>query len=141
MLERMADATQALYVRLPQAESRRLDRAASALGTNKKALVTSLVAAYVDPDTREGLEQLRAVAGDRRVTVTLPEEGVTVGRHAFTPAPPAEVLTAAEAADLLQVDEEELVALAERGDVPARRIGEHWRFSRAALLGWLAAGA
>ena len=135
----MSDPTAALYVRLPQSESRRLDRAAAALGTNKKALVSSLVAAYVDPDTPEGLEQLRVVAADRRVTVTLPEEGVTVGRHAFTPTAPPEVLTAAQAAELLQVAEPELIGLAERGELPGRRIGEHWRFSRAALLGWLGA--
>jgi len=141
----MTDPTQALYVRLPQAESQRLQRAAAALGTNKKALVSSLVAAYVDPDTPEGLEQLRVVATDRRVTVTLPEEGITVGRHAFTPAPPAEVpevpevLTAAQAAELLQVEEADLVALADGGDLPGRRIGDAWRFSRAALLDWLAA--
>ena len=137
----MTDPTQALYVRLPQAESQRLQRAAAALGTNKKALVSSLVAAYVDPDTPEGLEQLRVVATDRRVTVTLPEEGITVGRHAFTPAPPAEVLTAAQAAELLQVEEADLLAIAERGELPGRRIGDAWRFSRAALLDWLAAAA
>jgi len=137
----MTDPTQALYVRLPHAESQRLQRAAAALGTNKKALVSSLVAAYVDPDTPEGLEQLRVVATDRRVTVTLPEEGITVGRHAFTPAPPAEVLTAAQAAELLQVEEADLLAIAERGDLPGRRIGDAWRFSRAALLDWLAAAA
>jgi excisionase family DNA binding protein len=135
----MPDPTSALYVRLPQAESQRLDRAAAALGTNKKALVSSLVATYVDPDTPEGLEQLRAVAADRRVTVTLPDEGVTVGRHAFTPTAPAEVLTVAEAAELLQVEEDDVLGLAERGEVPARRIGEQWRFSRAALLDWLGA--
>jgi excisionase family DNA binding protein len=137
----MPDPTQALYVRLPQSESQRLQRAAAALGTNKKALVSSLVAAYVDPDTPEGLEQLRVVATDRRVTVTLPEEGITVGRHAFTPAPPAEVLTAAQAAELLQVEEADLLAIAERGELPGRRIGDAWRFSRAALLDWLAATA
>ena len=135
----MPDPTQALYVRLPHAESQRLQRAAAALGTNKKALVSSLVAAYVDPDTPEGLEQLRSVAADRRITVSLPEEGVTVGRHAFTPAPPAEVLTAAQAAELLQVEEAEVVALAEGGELPGRRIGDAWRFSRAALLTWLGA--
>ena len=135
----MPDPTQALYVRLPQSESQRLDRAAAALGTNKKALVSCLVAAYVDPDTPEGLEQLRIVSADRRVTVTLPEERVTVGRHAFTPAPPAEVLTAAQAAELLQVEEAEVVARAEQGELPGRRIGDAWRFSRAALLAWLGA--
>jgi excisionase family DNA binding protein len=135
----MPDPTQALYVRLPQAEHQRLQRAATALGTNKKALVSSLVAAYVDPDTSEGLDRLRAVASERRVTVDLPEQGMAVGRHAFTPAPPTEVLTAAEAAELLQVEEAEVTALADRGELPARRIGSHWRFSRTALLAWLGA--
>ena len=135
----MPDPTHALYVRLPQPEHERLARAAAALGTNKKALVSSLVAAYVDPDSREGLERLRAAAADRRIAVTLPGEGVTVGRHAFTPAPPAEVLTAAQAAELLQVEEAEVLALAGRGELPGRRIGEHWRFSRTALLAWLGA--
>jgi excisionase family DNA binding protein len=103
--------------------------------------VTSLVAAYVNPDTPEGLERLRAVAADRRITVALPDEGVTVGRHAFTPAPAPEVLTAAEAAALLQVGEDDLLALAGRGELPGRRIGDAWRFSRAALLAWLGRGA
>jgi transcriptional regulator GlxA family with amidase domain len=53
----------------------KLDRAAEALATNKKALVTSLVAHF---------------------------------------------------------------ALAEEGKLPGRRIGEHWRFSRPALVAWLA---
>jgi excisionase family DNA binding protein len=30
------------------------------------------------------------------------------------------------------------VELAERGELPARRIGDSWRFSRRALLDWLA---
>jgi len=137
----MPEPSAALYVRLPHSEIQRLDRAVAALGTNKKALVSSLVAAYVDPDTREGLEQLRAVAADRRVGVTLPDEGVTVGRHAFTPSAPAEVLTAAQAAELLRVEEAEVVTLAGRGELPGRRIGDQWRFSRTALLAWLGASA
>jgi len=30
------------------------------------------------------------------------------------------------------------VKLAEGGELPGRRIGEDWRFSRSALLAWLA---
>ena len=48
------------------------------------------------------------------------------------------MLTAAQAAELLQVDEAEVVALAEQGELPGRRIGDAWRFSRAALMAWLA---
>jgi excisionase family DNA binding protein len=51
--------------------------------------------------------------------------------------PDLPVLTVAEAASLLRVDPEELRRLAERQDVPARRVGTDWRFSRAALMAWL----
>ena len=43
-----------------------------------------------------------------------------------------------QAADLLQVSEGEVQALAERGELPGRRIGDQWRFARSALLTWLA---
>jgi excisionase family DNA binding protein len=99
------------------------------------------VSRYVDPDTAEGLDRLRGIsdATERRVTVTLPDSGMAVGHHAFTPAPVSEVLTAAQAAELLQVTEEEVIVLAERGELPGRRIGDRWRFSRPALIAWLAA--
>ena len=62
---------------------------------------------------------------------------MTVGHHAFTPAELPDVLTPAQAAVLLQVTEDEIVALAEAGTLPGRRIGEHWRFARPALIAWL----
>ena len=68
----------------------------------------------------------------------LPDEGLAVGHHAFTPAPRPDVLTLAQAAELLQVDEAQLLELAEAGSVPGRRIGDQWRFSRPALIDWLA---
>jgi excisionase family DNA binding protein len=135
----MPDPTAALYVRLPHAEFAKLDRAAEALATNKKALVTALVSHYVDPDSAAGVDRLRNLAASiKRVTVELPEQGMTVGHHAFTPAPQPEVLTPGQAAELLQVTEDEVVALAGAGTLPGRRIGEHWRFSRPALIAWLA---
>ena len=36
--------------------------------------------------------------------------------------------------------EAEVVALAEQGTLPGRRIGDRWRFSRLALIAWLAGG-
>jgi hypothetical protein len=39
---------------------------------------------------------------------------------------------------VLQVPEEQLLELAESGGVPGRRIGDQWRFSRPALIDWLA---
>jgi len=139
----MPDPTAALYVRLPHPEFAKLDRAAAALATNKKTIVTGLVARYVDPDSPSGLDELRGSLGTatdpRRVTIELPDEGVAVGHHAFTPHPAPDVLTPAQAAELLQVSEDEVLALAEAGTLPGRRIGEHWRFSRPALIAWLAA--
>lgn len=61
-----------------------------------------------------------------------------MGHHAFTAAPLPDVLTPAQAAELLQVPEPELLELAEAGTLPGRRIGENWRFSRPALIAWLA---
>ena len=143
----MPDPTAALYVRLPHPEFEKLDRAAEALSTNKKTLVTTLVSHYVDPDSDDALDHLRTIArmptpapgaSDRRFTIKLPDEPMAVGHHAFTPAPLPDVLTPAQAAELLQVSEDEVVELAEAGKLPGRRIGERWRFSRPALIAWLA---
>jgi excisionase family DNA binding protein len=135
----MSDPTAALYVRLPHPEFDKLHRAAEALSTNKKALVTTLVSHYVDPDTDAGLERLRAIAdAQRRVTVDIGGDAMAVGHHAFTPSPLPDVLSPGQAAELLQVDADEVVALAEAGTLPGRKIGDHWRFSRPALITWLA---
>ncbi len=135
-----ADPTAALYVRLPHREFDKLDRAATALATNKKTLVTTLVSHYVDPDSPQGLDHLRSIAGARpqRVTIDMPGNDIAVGHHAFTPAAAPDVLTPAQAAELLQVSEEEVVELAEASKLPGRRIGDRWRFSRPALIAWLA---
>jgi len=42
-----------------------------------------------------------------------------------------------EAASLLRIKEPTLKDAAERKQLPGRRIGDEWRFSRAALLSWL----
>jgi excisionase family DNA binding protein len=47
------------------------------------------------------------------------------------------VLTPAQLAELLQVEEEAVVELAERGELPGKQVGEEWRFSRVAILAWL----
>jgi excisionase family DNA binding protein len=51
-----------------------------------------------------------------------------------------DVLTLAEAAAYLRVPQEELLRLAEQGDVPAQRIGGEWRFLKRALGHWLTYG-
>ncbi len=53
--------TCALYVQIPKSEAEKLDRAAFELKAHKRDLVAGLVARYVDPSTREGLDRLRTL--------------------------------------------------------------------------------
>jgi excisionase family DNA binding protein len=64
----------------------------------------------------------------------VPGEGFGFGRHEAS----AEVLTAEQLAELLQVDAKTVRSLAARGDLPGRKLGREWRFSRRAVLDWLA---
>ena len=137
-----AEPRNALFVRLTPEQARRLDRAASALPARKKDLIGGLLERFVHPDTPAGLAALRELAGHdetrRHVTFDLGREQPVVGHAEFRTAPEPEVLDAAQAAQLLLVDEEAILELAERGELPGRKIGETWRFSRRALLDWLA---
>jgi excisionase family DNA binding protein len=107
-------------VRLPRAEAERLDRAAARLGTSKGRIVADLLARHLEPPS--GIDALK---------------GAPVGRHEFTPVQELEVLTLEQLASLLELDVEAVRALAEQGDLPGRKLGEDWRFSRAAILEWL----
>ena len=129
----------ALFVRLTAEQANRLDRAAAAVPAHKKDLIGGLVERYVDPSSPAGVEALRELTATRpkRVTVDLGSENLVVGHHEFRPAPPLDVLNAAQAAELMAVKEAAIVELAERGELPGRRIGDAWRFSRSALLAWL----
>ncbi len=142
--------TSALFVRIPTAEADKLDRAAFELKAAKQDLVTGLVARYVDPSSPTGLEALRHLraeassgaahssSGDRRrVTVETADDALAIGRHSFRPLGAPDVLTLEQVADLLEVAEEAVEALAEEGELPGRKIGSDWRFSRAAVLAWL----
>jgi excisionase family DNA binding protein len=151
-----AEPTAALFVRIPTAHARRLDRAAFELCVSKQSLVSELVDRYVDPDSPASLVALgqgwgkhadgsaRGAAdggeGRRRVTVeTLDNGELTVGRHSFRAREP-EVLTPEDAAELLQVDIDVVLELARAGTLPGRELRGEWRFARAALLEWLGAG-
>jgi excisionase family DNA binding protein len=116
-----------LFVRLPAAEAEKLDRAAHTLRLPKKDLVTALIARHLD-----------SVEDQRRVVVELGSDALTVGHASVRPAEPPEVLSLAQLSELLQVPEEDLAAMAEAGELPGRRLGGEWRFSRAAVLAWLA---
>jgi excisionase family DNA binding protein len=119
----------ALFVRIPSAEAEKLHQAADVLRTPKRELITKLVERF-DPHDPVWTREL---AGP-----PMPAEAEwEIGRHSFRPAEAPEVLTPAQLAGLLQVDEEVVVELAERGEVPGRKVGEEWRFSRTAVLAWL----
>src|ERR1041384_4506850 len=128
----------ALYVRLPANAVDKLHRAAEALGVHKKDLVASLVSKYVDPDTSRGLSALGSLSQPRRVTFELGDPSPTLGTYSFQPYDPPEVMNSAQAAQFLQIDEQVVNALAEAGKLPGRKLGHAWRFSRAALVSWLA---
>jgi excisionase family DNA binding protein len=51
------------------------------------------------------------------------------------------VLTLAEAAAFLRVSKEDVLQLVQEQGLPARRIGNDWRFLAAAVEGWLSAPA
>jgi excisionase family DNA binding protein len=132
-----------LYVRLPATASDKLDRASETLGVPKKDLVAGLVSRYVDPDSQQAMTALGAMSsGPRR-----PGDGVegsaaplTMGTYTYQPYHPfdaPEVLTAEQAAMLLQVDAALVNLMAEEGKLPGRRLGKVWRFSRAALIAWI----
>jgi excisionase family DNA binding protein len=130
----------ALYVRLPTSASDKLKRAAEELGIPKKELVAGLVTKYVDPDSRRGLDELGALTRPRRL-MALSSSEQSVGSYSFQPYDIPDVLTPAQAADLLQVEESLVVELAAVGDLPGRKLGSHWRFSREALIAWLSESA
>jgi excisionase family DNA binding protein len=127
---RREDETQALFVRIPSTAAAKLDRASYALNTPKRDLIANLVARYVDPEDPSALTELGG---------SEPSE-LPLGRHWFRPADVPEVLTLAQVAEFLQVEEDAARELAERGELPGRKVGDEWRFSRQAVLDWLSSG-
>jgi excisionase family DNA binding protein len=126
----------ALFVRLPVKQAEKLDRAAFELKVPKQQLVNALLERFSTGQLARlpGLE-----SGRRRVVVESEVDDVAVGSHSFRPFEPPEVLSPAEVADLLQVEEQLVLGLADAGELPGRKIGDEWRFSRNAVLDWLGA--
>jgi excisionase family DNA binding protein len=115
-----------LYVRIPTAQAEELDRAAFTLKRSKQDLVAGLLTSYGDLDTL------------RRVTVETTDDGLTIGHAEFRPFAPPDVLTTAQLAEWLQVDDQAIAELADSGELPGRKVGGEWRFAREAVLAWLA---
>jgi excisionase family DNA binding protein len=116
-----------LYVRIPQSHAEKLDRVAFELKVPKQDLIAGLV------------EDMKIAPGftRRRTEVVEVDDSLNVGRASFLPYGQPEVLTLPEAADLLQVHERVVAEMADAGELPGRKLGEDWRFSRVALIGWL----
>jgi excisionase family DNA binding protein len=112
----MPTDTSPLFVRLPDADAQQLERAVAASGKSKRQLVSEAVREHLSDD------------------------GLVVGR-ASVQERGDEVLTAAETAALLKLEEPVVLAAAESGEIPCRRVGGHWRFSRESVLAWLAGEA
>lgn len=53
---------------------------------------------------------------------------------------PPDVLTVDQAAQLLQLHVQVVRKLARDGDLPGRKLGGSWRFSRRQLLAWIERG-
>jgi excisionase family DNA binding protein len=107
------DETAAIFARVPKASAEKLERLAHELKQPKQSVIAGLLARYPESGTPE------------------------VGRYAFHAA---EVLTLEQLAQLLQLDVEMVRGLAETGELPGRKLGEEWRFSRDAVLTWLGEG-
>jgi excisionase family DNA binding protein len=102
----------ALFVRIPAAQARQLDSRARVLGRTKQDVVADLLA-------------------------TSFASGVTPGADRPPPGAPAEVLTLDELAELLRLDPATIMVRVDAGELPGRRFGDQWRFSRRAVLSWL----
>jgi excisionase family DNA binding protein len=125
---RGADEREALFVRIPSAQARAIDRLVFERRRPKQEVVSDLLSRSIDDE-------------GRRVTIeTHDDGGLVLGHHAFRPYEP-DVLTLAEVAELLGVEPAEIEQLALDGELPARRIGEAWRCARSAVLAWLAHGS
>lgn len=106
-------ATRPVFVRLPEAQALRLERACAKQGMTKQAYVSAALTSRLDGTT-----------GHRR-----PSDVVAAD----------DVLTLDELAALLRLDAQVVRRRVEAGDLPGRRFDDEWRFSRHGVLAWLAA--
>ncbi len=61
-------------------------------------------------------------------------------REHSVPPPDKDVLDVDDVAALMDLNTETVRRLAREGKLPGRKVGGAWRFSRPALLAWLAGG-
>jgi excisionase family DNA binding protein len=126
--------TAALFVRLPVEEAEKLDRFSFERRIPKRDVVRWLVSERLDD--ADVIWQQPLPPPPVRIVAPRPGE-LAVGRADVAPTQVPDVLTAEQAAELLQTDAATVRELAEAGDLPGRRVGGEWRFLRRAVLGWL----
>jgi excisionase family DNA binding protein len=117
-----AEPTKAIYVRVPAAVADKLDRVSERLGMSKRDIVTRLVGDRIEMG--DGVQPIRLWAEDESRRSGVQHD---------------DVLSLDEAAALLRVEPADVREMAEAGELPARKLGQQWRFSRTALLTWLRA--
>ena len=109
------EETVAVFARVPASAGKKLATTALELGRPKQEVLAELVDRYA------------GMLGDE----------FSIGR-ATVANDPREVLTPEELAALLQIEVATVLALATNGEIPGRALKAEWRFSRAAVLVWLA---
>jgi excisionase family DNA binding protein len=134
---REASETAALFVRLPLEEAEKLDRFSFERRIPKRDVVRWLVSERLDD-----ADVVWHRPAPPPIPLVAPAPGaMAVGRADLVAADVADVLTVEQAAELLQADPDAVRALAEAGELPARKVGDEWRFLRRAVLDWLGGGA
>ncbi|WP_276938549.1 helix-turn-helix domain-containing protein [Ferrimicrobium acidiphilum] len=108
----MPENRTALFVRIPVSRARQLDSRAHALGRTKQDLVNDLLESALAAGEVSAVED-----GPKNI--------------------PDEVLTLVELAELLKLDDNAVLVRVHSGELPGRRFGSEWRFSRRAVLDWL----
>ena len=117
-----------IFVRVSAAQAQKLDQVAHTTGRPKRAIVDDLL--------RHHLVAEVPMPGVPHPEYRPVKEAPATGTAAPLIIEP-DVLTARQAARLLQVDEQAVIELAESGELPGRRIAGQWRFARDAVLSWL----
>lgn len=108
-----------LFVRIPAAQAVKLDRAAAKAGMRKQDFVSTL------------LEAQLTTARTRSASVAALPTTADLSVANDT------VLTLDDAAELLRTAHEAILVRVAAGDLPGRKIGNDWRFSRHAIFEWL----
>jgi excisionase family DNA binding protein len=112
------EPTAAVFVRVPVRQAEVLNRLSFELKRPKRAIVSALLSVLES-------EPGRVVLGHADTAPSL-ADGLT-----------SEVLDVEALASFLGVDAGLVHELAERGELPGRKLGDDWRFARTAVLDWL----